>query len=74
MQNKATTVATGSLDENDTSGAEVMTGLGIPTTTTAITDIGTGTAAAQQITVGNNDEVDVAKYSDLSLSVTKGNH
>lgn len=70
----ATTVATGSLDENDTSGAEVMTGLGTPTTTTAITDIGTGTAAAQQITVGNNDEVDVAKYSDLSLSVTKGNH
>lgn len=70
----AITVATGSLDENDTSGAEVMTGLGTPTTTTAVTDIGTGTAAAQQITVGNNDEVDVAKYSDLSLSVTKGNH
>lgn len=70
----ATTVATGSLDENDTSGAEVMTGLGTPTTTTAVTDIGTGTAAAQQITVGNNDEVDVAKYGDLSLSVTKGNH
>jgi hypothetical protein len=62
------------LDANDTTGAEVMTGLGTPTTTTAVTDIGTGTAAAQQITVGNNDEVDVAKYSDLSLSVTKGNH
>lgn len=69
----ATTVATGSLDANDTSGAEVMTGLGTPTTITAVTDIGTGTAAAQTITVGSNDIVDVAKRSDLSLTVTKGN-
>lgn len=37
---------------------------------TAITSVGTGTAAAQTITVGTNDKVSVAKYNDLSLTVT----
>ena len=68
----ATTVATGSLDANDVVGAEVMTGLGTAVTDTAVTSIGTGTAAAQTITVGDTDQVSVAKYGDLSLTVTKG--
>ena len=37
---------------------------------TAVTGIGTGTAAAQTITVGTNDKVKVAKYDDLSVSVS----
>ena len=37
---------------------------------TAITSIGTGTAAAQSITVGTNDKVTVAKKSDLSVTVS----
>ena len=37
--------------------------------TAAITSIGTATAAAQQITVGTNNRVDVANYEDLSVSV-----
>ena len=37
---------------------------------TAVTGIGTGTAAAQTITVGTNDKVSVAKYGDLSVSVS----
>lgn len=36
---------------------------------TAITDLGTGTAAAQEITVGNNDKIKVAKYADLDVEV-----
>jgi len=53
----ATTVATGSLKSNDTVGATIMTGLGTPTKANAITNVGTGTAAAQTITVGTNDLV-----------------
>lgn len=37
---------------------------------TAVTSVGTGTAEAQTITVGTNDKVSVAKYGDLSLTVT----
>ena len=37
---------------------------------TAITALGAGTAAAQTITVGENDEVTVAKKSDLSVTVS----
>lgn len=37
---------------------------------TAVTGIGTGTAAAQTITVGTNDKVKIAKYDDLSVSVS----
>lgn len=37
---------------------------------TAVTGIGTGTAAAQTITVGTNDKVKVAKYVDLSVSAS----
>lgn len=37
---------------------------------TAVTGIGTGTAAAQAITVGTNDKVKVAKYVDLSVSAS----
>lgn len=36
----------------------------------AITALGAGTAAAQTITVGTNDRIGVAKYSDLSVSVS----
>ena len=36
----------------------------------AVTNIGTATAAAQTITVGTNDKVKVAKYADLSVSVS----
>lgn len=65
----AITCATGSL-ANDGGGSSVMTGLGIATTASAVTGIGTGTAAAQSITVGTNDKVKVAKYDDLSVSVS----
>lgn len=37
---------------------------------TAVTGIGTATAAAQTITVGTNDKVTVAKYNDLSVTVS----
>ena len=37
---------------------------------TAVTSVGTGTAAAQTITVGPNDKVKVAKYNDLSVTVS----
>ena len=50
-----------------------MTDLGNAQTASAVTNIGTGTAAAQTINVGTTDQVDVAKYNDLSLTVTKGN-
>lgn len=65
----AKTVATGSVSSSG-SGASVMTGLGTPSTGTAVTNIGTATAAAQNISVGSNDKVKVAKYEDISVSVT----
>ena len=65
----AITAATGAL-ANDGGGSSVMTGLGTATTASAVTGIGTGTAAAQTITVGTNDKVKVAKYDDLSVSVS----
>lgn len=65
----AKTVATGSLSASG-GGDTVMTGLGTPVTGSAVTNIGTGTAAAQAITVGNNDKVKVAKFDDLSVSVS----
>ena len=37
---------------------------------TAVTGVGTATAAAQTITVGTNDKVAVAKYADLSVSAS----
>ena len=37
---------------------------------TAVTAIGTGTAAAQSITVGTNDKITIAKHGDLSVSVS----
>lgn len=37
---------------------------------TAVTGIGTGTAAAQSITVGTGDKITVAKYDDLSVSAS----
>lgn len=40
------------------------------TTTKVITKVGDATARAQTITVGNNDTVKVAKYDDLSVSVS----
>lgn len=53
----ATTVATGKVSATDTSGDSVLIGLGTAVTGDAITSIGTGTAAAQTITVGSNDLV-----------------
>lgn len=54
----------------------VATGISSATTTTnnkdevtAVTGVGTATAAAQAITVGANDKVTVPKLSDLSVSV-----
>ena len=37
---------------------------------TAITALGAAEAAAQQITVGTNDKVKVAKYDDLTVTVS----
>lgn len=44
------------------------------TAATVVASIGTGTAAAQTITVGTNDQVKVAVYNDLSVSVTDNNN
>lgn len=65
----ATTVATGSLNANDTVGAPVMTGLGNAVTASAITNIGTGTAAAQTITVTPTTE-NVIKTASLAVDPT----
>lgn len=67
----STTVATGSISTEGTGDAVVDD---VNTTNqTVITAVGTATAAGQTITVGTNDKVAVAKYGDLSVSVTKGN-
>jgi len=67
----STTVATGGVSDDGT-GDELVTAVGT-TNKTVVTGIGTATAAAQTITVGTNDKVNVAKYGDLSVTVTKGN-
>ena len=65
----AITAATGSVDANGT-GAAVVTGVTIGQSGSAVTSVGTATAAAQTVTVGTNDKVNVAKYNDLSVSVS----
>lgn len=75
-----TTQPTVALSTGATAGTGVIsvaTGITSATTTTnskdevtAVTSIGTGTAAAQTITVGTNDKVTVAKKSDLSVTVS----
>ena len=65
-------VATGSLDADDTVGATVMTGLGTPTTASAIKTLGTGTAAAQAITVGTNDKVDAVTNVTVAIEPNTG--
>lgn len=65
----AITVATGSLAA-DGGGDSVMTGLGTAVTDTAIKTLGAATAAGQTITVGTNDKIKVAKYDDLSVTVS----
>ena len=77
---KVTAQPTVALATGATAGTGVIsvaTGITSATTTTnskdevtAVTGIGTGTAAAQTITVGTNDKVKVAVYSDLSVSVS----
>ena len=69
-----------SLSQGATAGTGVVsvaTGITSATTTTndkdeitAVINMGTGTAAAQTITVGSGDKVTVAKYNDLSASVS----
>lgn len=77
---KVTAQPTVALATGATAGTGVVsvaTGISSAATTTnnkdevtAVTGIGTGTAAAQSITVGTNDKVKVAVYSDLSVSVS----
>ncbi len=77
---KVTTQPTIALATGATAGTGVIsvaTGITSASTTTndkdevtAVTSVGTGTAAAQTITVGTNDKVSVAKYGDLSVSVS----
>lgn len=77
---KVTTQPTISLATGATAGTGVIsvaTGITSASTTTnnkdevtAVTGVGTGTAAAQTITVGTNDKVKVAKYNDLSVSTS----
>lgn len=64
-------------ESSNSSDFEVVVGIASSTTSvnnkdeaTAVTNIGTGTAAAQTITVGTNDKVTVAKYNDLSVTVS----
>lgn len=65
----AITAATGATATNG-GGDAIVTGVTIGSSASAVTSIGTGTAAAQTITVGTNDKVKVAKYADLSVSVS----
>lgn len=65
----AITVATGSLNAEDANGDTVMTGLGNAVTASAITNIGTGTAAAQTITVTPATE-NVIKTASLAVDAT----
>lgn len=65
----AKTVATGATATNGT-GDTIVTGVTVGESASAVTSIGTATAAAQAITVGTNDKVKVAKYDDLSVSTS----
>lgn len=77
---KVTTQPTIALATGATAGTGVIsvaTGISSATTTTnnkdqvtAVTSVGTGTAAAQTITVGTNDKVKVAKFNDLGVTVS----
>lgn len=77
---KVTSQPTISLATGATAGTGVIsvaTGISSASTTTnnkdevtAVTGVGTATAAAQTITVGTNDKVSVAKYGDLSVSAS----
>lgn len=63
-----TILATGKTASSDSNGDDVMVGLGTATKSAALTGLGQGTAAAQTITVGSNDEVDVATFDSLSAT------
>ena len=65
----AKTVATGALSESGT-GDAVVSDVQVGESAAAITALGAGTAAAQNITVGTNDKVKVAKYDDLNVNVS----
>ena len=77
---KVTTQPTVALATGATAGTGVIsvaTGITSASTTTnskdevtAVTGIGTGTAAAQSITVGTNDKIKIAKYDDLGVTVS----
>jgi len=77
---KVTTQPTIALATGATAGTGVIsvaTGITSASTTannkdevTAVTGVGTATAAAQTITVGTNDKVKVAKYDDLSVTTS----
>lgn len=77
---KVTAQPTVALATGATAGTGVVsvaTGISSATTSannkdevTAITGLGAGTAAAQTITVGTNDKVKVAKFDDLSVTVS----
>lgn len=78
---KVTTQPTIALATNATAGTGVIsvaTGITSASTTvdsadsvTAITDVGTGSVASQNVTVGgSSNNVKVAKYADLSVSVS----
>ena len=77
---KVTSQPTIALATGATAGTGVIsvaTGISSASTTTnskdeatAITALGAATAAGQSITVGTNDKVKVAKYTDLSVSVS----
>ena len=71
------TVALATGAASATGVVQVATGITSAATTvdtadpvTAVTGIGTATAAAQAITVGTNDKVKVAKFDDLSVSAS----
>jgi len=68
----AQSFATGSL-ANDGTGATVVTEVNTPASqqATVVKTIGTGTAAAQTITISGT-ETKVAAYDDLSLTIKKG--
>lgn len=63
----ATTVATGSLNSDDAVGATIATGLGTPTKVAGVTNVGTATTPATNVTVGSNDLVNAV--TDVTVTI-----
>lgn len=69
IADSATVVATGSTTASDANGDSVLTGLGTPTTASAVTGLGTNSLSGASVSVGTNDEV-TALTDSTSVTVS----